>query len=98
VNYEIEAIGDSDFVIGFSLSGVKGKNLNEKELIKYLNNLIKEKSKKIIILQDKYYQLLPDRIKNKVSLSISPLVIVLGNKESGDIKFMIKKVFGVDIL
>jgi len=101
VNYEIEVVGDLDFVIGFSLSGIKGKTFSadkKEELSKYLSNMIKNKEKKLIILQNKLYQLLPDRLKNKISLSITPLVIVLGNKESDDIKFMIRKVFGVDIL
>jgi vacuolar-type H+-ATPase subunit F/Vma7 len=98
MNYEIEVIGDSAFVIGFSLSGVKGRTIEGKNLIKYINDLIKDKAKKVIILQDKYYEQLPDRLKNKISLSITPLIIVLGDQKSDDIKFMIKKVFGVELL
>jgi len=97
--YPIEVIGDDEFCLGFSLAGINNTtNLKGEELAKYINEMVKEKQKKIVIIQNKYYQDLPDRVKLKTLTSIQPLFIVLGEEESGDIKMMVKRVFGVDLL
>jgi vacuolar-type H+-ATPase subunit F/Vma7 len=97
--YKIEVIGDLDFGLGFSLAGVEDiKSLKGKELAKYIENLIKEKKKKIVLIQNEYFKELPGRVRVKILTSINPLFIVLGEGQSDDLSLMVKRVFGVDLL
>ena len=99
MDYVIEVIGDFDIAVGFALAGVNRLiEKKGKELAKYIEETIKNKEEKIIIIQESYFETLPGKTKVKTLTSIKPLFIVLGKGKSNDLSLMVKRVFGVDLL
>ena len=97
---KIVVIGEKDFALGFQLSGVKEvKEVNESNYVERFEKSMGEEGVGIIVMDDKYFKKLPQRVKKKIEKSITPVVIAMSETEVGasDLGALIKRCLGVDL-
>lgn len=97
LKYSIIAIGGPEFVMGFSLTGIKTIKTTEPTPI--FQKLLGEKELGIIITDDKTINSTEEKTRKKIEDSVKPVTVVLSLDSSSQdrLKEMIKKSLGVDL-
>ncbi|MFQ5892562.1 MAG: V-type ATP synthase subunit F [Candidatus Methanofastidiosia archaeon] len=95
---EIAVAGDSGFVTGFRLTGVRKiyEVLNQKELILRIEECLEDRELGIFVLKLDDYEKLPFRLKRRLDESHMPTVMLIGGTAFG-LKEKIKRAIGVDL-
>jgi len=96
---ELAVIGDSEFVTGFRLAGVKKIfEVSDDELESTVNGAFKDSDIGIIVMHDDDINKLPEILRDTLNESVEPTIVTLGGTgESSNLRDKIKQSVGVDL-
>jgi V/A-type H+-transporting ATPase subunit F len=97
---EIAVIGDSEFVLGFRLAGVRKTYAAEtdEKLVETITRTLDDGTIGILVLQSKDMNRIPRRLQATLENSVKPTVIAVGGEEGGlSMRERIKRSVGVDL-
>ena len=96
---DIAVVGSPEFTLGFQLAGIS--NLHnpegEDETSKVFRDLLTTKGIGIVVVDSAVLASLPDRLKEKLSESVTPTVLGIGTEEDTTLRETIRKAIGVDL-
>ncbi len=99
---ELAVIGDSEFVMGFELIGIKKifEADTNQELKERFTEAMSDTNIGIIVTNDKSMKKLSQNFRRNVENSITPVVVTLSVDEfaQDNLRDMIKKAIGIDLL
>ncbi len=96
---EIAIVGSTDFTLGFQLAGINRlyhANTIE-ESAEHLKELLNDKSIGIVVVNSELLTQLPERLRFRLSDSITPTVLGIGTEEDNTLRESIRKAIGVDL-
>ena len=96
---EIAVVGNSDFTLGFQLAGINrlyNSNTVE-ESAEHLKELLNDKGVGIVVVNSELLTKLPERLRERLSNSITPTVLGIGTEEDNTLRESIRKAIGVDL-
>ena len=93
---DIAVIGEDEFTLGFRLAGLQ-------RVIHYhndndMNTLLRDDKLGIVITSNKTFEKLHDARKEDVMKSIKPVVVVVSDEPQEELRKMIIRSIGVDLL
>lgn len=97
---ELAVVGPENFVLGFALSGIKSifEVDNQDEAERCVEKIIENKQIGIMIIDEKTAECLDERMREKLMVSVSPVVVTLSTQSSQDeLRRMIIKSIGIDV-
>ncbi|MGA2912766.1 MAG: V-type ATP synthase subunit F [Methanoregula sp.] len=97
---EIAVIGNSEFILGFRLAGIKKTYAaeNDEKLNEYINNVLHDGNIGILVLNSSDMERVPRRLRTTLENSVKPTVIAIGGEEGGlSMRERIKRSVGVDL-
>ncbi|HWS21480.1 MAG TPA: V-type ATP synthase subunit F [Methanoregula sp.] len=97
---EIAVIGNSEFILGFRLAGIKKTYAaeNDEKLNEYINNVLHDGNVGILVLNSSDMDRVPRRLRTTLENSVKPTVIAIGGEEGGlSMRDRIKRSVGVDL-
>ncbi|MDD4482886.1 MAG: V-type ATP synthase subunit F [Methanoregula sp.] len=97
---EIAVIGNSEFILGFRLAGIKKTYAaeNDEKLQECVNSVLSDGQVGILVLNSHDMERLPRRLRTTLENSVKPTVIALGGEEGGlSMRERIKRSVGVDL-
>ena len=96
---DIAVVGSPEFTLGFQLAGIS--NLHnpegEEETSKAFRNLLSTKGIGIVVVDSAVLASLPERLKDRLSESVTPTVLGIGTEEDTTLRETIRKAIGVDL-
>lgn len=97
---EIAVIGNSEFILGFRLAGIRQTYTfdSDEALSSTINGILSDPNIGILVMNSKDMERVPRRLLNILENSVKPTVIALGGEEGGlSIRERIKRSVGVDL-
>jgi V/A-type H+-transporting ATPase subunit F len=97
---EIAVIGNSEFILGFRLAGIRKTYAaeNDDKLNEYITSALADGQVGILVLNSSDMERLPRRLRTTLDNSVKPTVIALGGEEGGlSMREKIKRSVGVDL-
>jgi V/A-type H+-transporting ATPase subunit F len=96
---EIAVIGNSDFVIGFRLAGIrKIYDTTSDNLEAKIHSILNDRTVGILVMHDDDIKKLSAQMRKTLDDSVEPTVLVIGGKgESTNLREKIKQSVGVDL-
>ena len=96
---EIAVIGNSDFVLGFRLAGIrKTYETSQVELEARIEAVLNDKTVGILVMHNDDLKKLSVHMQQTLDDSVEPTVIAIGGKgESTNLRDKIKQAVGVDL-
>jgi V/A-type H+/Na+-transporting ATPase subunit F len=96
---EIAVVGNSDFVIGFRLAGIrKIFDATSSDIESKIQDILNDKSVAILVVHDDDLRKLSPHMQQTLDDSVEPTVIAIGGKgESTNLRDKIKQAVGVDL-
>ena len=96
---EIEIVGSTEFTLGFQLAGIMRLHNpeNDEEMSQTLRSMLDEKEVGIIVVDAIDLTRMPDKLRQRMSDSISPTVLGIGTEEDNTLRESIKSALGVDL-
>jgi len=97
---EIAVIGNSEFILGFRLAGIKKTYAaeNDEKLNECITSALSDGQVGILVLNSSDMERLPRRLRTTLENSVNPTVIALGGEEGGlSMREKIKRSVGVDL-
>ncbi|NLI62315.1 MAG: V-type ATP synthase subunit F [Methanosarcinaceae archaeon] len=97
---ELSVIGNSDFVTGFRLAGIRKIYDTESiELDEAVRSALEDDSVGILIMHNDDVNILPESLKRALNDSVQPTVVTLGGggDSSSNLREKIKQAVGVDL-
>ncbi|MFY9800754.1 MAG: V-type ATP synthase subunit F [Methanoregula sp.] len=97
---EIAVIGNSEFILGFRLAGIRKTYAadTEEKLNEYINNVLQDANVGILVINSSDMQKVPRRLRSTLENSVKPTVIAIGGEEGGlSMRERIKRSVGVDL-
>jgi len=97
---EIAVIGNSEFILGFRLAGIKKTYAaeNDEKLNEHINNVLHDGNIGILVLNSSDMERVPRRLRTTLENSVKPTVIAIGGEEGGlTMRERIKRSVGVDL-
>ena len=97
---EIAVIGNSEFILGFRLAGIKKTYAaeNDEKLNEYINNVLQDANVGILVINSSDMQKIPRKLRSTLENSVKPTVIAIGGEEGGlSMRERIKRSVGVDL-
>ena len=97
---EIAVIGNSEFILGFRLAGIRKTYAaeNEAKLTEYINGVLGDNEVGILVLNSSDMNRIPGRLRTQLENSVKPTVIAIGGEEGGlSMRERIKRSVGVDL-
>jgi V/A-type H+-transporting ATPase subunit F len=97
---EIAVIGNSEFILGFRLAGIRKTYAaeNEAKLTEYINGVLGDNEVGILVLNNSDMNRIPGRLRTQLENSVKPTVIAIGAEEGGlSMRERIKRSVGVDL-
>ncbi|MEK6916571.1 MAG: V-type ATP synthase subunit F [Nanoarchaeota archaeon] len=99
---DLAVVGDSEFVMGFELIGIKKifEGETAAELKNLFNKAMSDRTIGIIVTNEKALEKLDPILKRNVENSISPVTVVLSTSMAAqqNLRDMIKKAIGIDLM
>ena len=99
---ELAVVGDSEFVMGFQLIGIKKifEGESRQDLKEKFTETMKDFNVGIIVTNDSSIKKLDQNFRRNVENSITPVVVVLSIDAfaQDNLRDMIKKAIGIDLL
>jgi vacuolar-type H+-ATPase subunit F/Vma7 len=93
---ELAVIGGHAFTLGFRLTGIK--KIVEMKHHDDMQALLQDKSIGVIITDQETFDQLPDQLKEDVTTSIKPVAVVVSDAPQEELRKMIIRSIGVDLL
>jgi V/A-type H+-transporting ATPase subunit F len=97
---EIAVIGNSEFILGFRLAGIRKIYAaeNDEKLAEHINHMLHDTSVGILVLNSSDMERVPRRLRATLDNSVKPTVIAIGGEEGGlSMRERIKRSVGVDL-
>ena len=97
---EIAVIGNSEFILGFRLAGIKKTYAaeNDEKLNECITSALSDGQVGILVLNSSDMERLPRRLRTTLENSVKPTGIALGGAEGGlSMREKIKRSVGVDL-
>jgi V/A-type H+-transporting ATPase subunit F len=96
---ELAVVGNSDFVTGFRLAGVKKiYEVNNSELEPTVEKILGDREVGILVMHGDDLNKLPEMLRNTINDSVEPTIVTLGGSgESSNLREKIKQSVGVDL-
>ena len=96
---EIAIVGSPEFTLGFQLAGIMRPHNpeNDEEMSQTLRSMLDEKEVGIIVVDAIDLTRMPDKLRQRMSDSISPTVLGIGTEEDNTLRESIKSALGVDL-
>jgi V/A-type H+-transporting ATPase subunit F len=97
---EIAVIGNSEFILGFRLAGVRKTYAaeNDEILVQHINTILGDGEVGILVLNSRDMARVPRRLQATLENSVKPTVIAIGGEEGGlSMRDRIKRSVGVDL-
>lgn len=96
---EIAVVGNSDFVIGFRLAGIrKIYDATPSDIEDRIRGVLNDKNVGILVVHNDDMEHLSPHMKQTLDDSVEPTVIAIGGKgESTNLRDKIKQAVGVDL-
>ncbi len=96
---EIAVVGSPEFTLGFQLAGIAHvhNTSSDEETSRVLRNLLSESEVGIVVVDSEILARMPERLRARLSDSISPTVLGIGTEEDGSLRENIRKAIGVDL-
>ncbi|MDD1712567.1 MAG: V-type ATP synthase subunit F [Methanoregulaceae archaeon] len=97
---EIAVIGNSEFILGFRLAGVRKTYAaeNDERLVQHINTVLGDGEIGILVLNSRDMARIPRRLQATLENSVKPTVIAIGGEEGGlSMRERIKRSVGVDL-
>ena len=96
---EIVIVGSPEFTLGFQLAGITRLHnpSNDDEMNDTLRMLLDEKEVGIIVTDSADLMRMPDKLRERMTDSITPTVLGIGTEEDNTLRESIKSALGVDL-
>ena len=96
---EIAIVGPPEFTLGFQLAGIMRLHNpeNDEEMSQALQSMLDEEEVGIIVVDAVDLTRMPDKLRQRMSDSISPTVLGIGTEEDNTLRESIKSALGVDL-
>lgn len=97
---DIGVMGNSDFVLGFNLAGIRKTYVVEPgEFAKEMERIISQKDNLgILVVESSNFESLHGNLRRKVSESLEPVVIAMGEGAGeADLREKVKRAIGIDL-
>jgi V/A-type H+/Na+-transporting ATPase subunit F len=97
---EIAVIGNSEFILGFRLAGIRKTYAAETDeiLVQHINTILGDGEVGILVLNSRDMARIPRRLQATLENSVKPTVIAIGGEEGGlTMRERIKRSVGVDL-
>ena len=96
---DIVVLGPTEFTLGFQLTGIEHVEnpSDENDFNSRISALLSTPGVGIVIVPSTMMAQIPERLKMKVSESITPTVVVVGSEEDNTLRDSIKRAIGVDL-
>ncbi len=96
---EIAVIGNSDFVLGFRLAGIrKIFEATSQDIEAKIKDILSDRTVAILVIHDNDIQKLSSQIRQTLEDSVEPTVLIIGGKGgSTNLREKIKQSVGVDL-
>ncbi len=98
---EIAVIGNSEFILGFRLAGIRKTYAakSDEELSETITRALQESEVGILVLNSSDMERIPRRLRAILEESVKPTVIAIGGEEEGGLSMRerIKRSVGVDL-
>jgi V/A-type H+-transporting ATPase subunit F len=97
---EIAVIGNSEFILGFRLAGIRKTYAaeNDEKRNEYITNVLQDVQVAILVLNNSDMEKIPRRLRTTLENSVRPTVIAIGAEEGGlTMRERIKRSVGVDL-
>jgi V/A-type H+-transporting ATPase subunit F len=96
---EIAIVGSPEFTLGFQLAGIMRLHNpeNDEEMSQALQSMLDEEEVGIIVVDAADLTRMPDKLRQRMSDSISPTVLGIGTEEDNTLRESIKSALGVDL-
>ena len=95
---EIAIVGSPEFTLGFQLAGIMRLHNpeNDEEMSQTLQSMLDEEEVGIIVVDAADLTRMSDKLRQRMSDSISPTVLGIGTEEDNTLRESIKSALGVD--
>ena len=96
---EIAIVGPPEFTLGFQLAGIMRLHNpeNDEEMSQTLQSMLDEEEVGIIVVDAADLTRMSDKLRQRMSDSISPTVLGIGTEEDNTLRESIKSALGVDL-
>ena len=97
---EIAVIGNSEFILGFRLAGIRKTYAAEsdEQLISNVSSVLQDGDVGILVLNSGDMERIPRKLRTTLENSVKPTVIAIGGEEGGlSMREKIKRSVGVDL-
>lgn len=95
---EIAILGPEEFVLGFRLAGVgKAVTVERERFPPELERLLADEGVGILVVPSELAAELPAGLRRKLSGSIDPVVIQMGEAGEDDLREKVKRAIGIDL-
>jgi V/A-type H+/Na+-transporting ATPase subunit F len=98
---EIAVIGNSEFILGFRLAGIRKTYAaeNDEKLNEHITRVLQDSEVAILVLNSSDMEKIPRRLRATLDNSVKPTVIAIGGEEKGGLSMRerIKRSVGVDL-
>jgi V/A-type H+-transporting ATPase subunit F len=97
---EIAVIGNSEFILGFRLAGIRKTYAadTDEKLNEHVNKVLQDTSVGILVMNSSDMEKVPRRLRATLEESVRPTVIAIGGEEGGlSMRERIKRSVGVDL-
>jgi V/A-type H+-transporting ATPase subunit F len=97
---EIAVIGNSEFILGFRLAGIRKTYAaeNDEKFIQFITEALDDAEIGILVLNSRDMERVPRRLQVTLENSVKPTVIAIGGEEGGtSMREKIKRSVGVDL-
>jgi V/A-type H+-transporting ATPase subunit F len=97
---EIAVIGNSEFILGFRLAGIRKTYAaeNDERLNEQITSVLQDGEVGILVLNSSDMERIPRKLRATLENSVKPTVIALGGEEGGlSMRDRIKRSVGVDL-
>ena len=97
---EIAVIGNSEFIFGFHLAGIRKTYAaeNDEKRNEYITSVLHDGQVGILVLNSSDMEKIPRRLRTTLENSVRPAVIAIGAEEGGlTMRERIKRSVGVDL-
>jgi V/A-type H+/Na+-transporting ATPase subunit F len=93
---ELAVLGKNDFALGFRLAGIR--NVSDYHDHDNITNLLGNSEIGVVIIDQATFDNLSDNVKEEVINSIKPVFVVVSAKPQEELRRMIIRSIGVDLL
>lgn len=97
---EIAVIGNSEFILGFRLAGIRKTYAAEsdEQLVAHVTSVLQDGDVGILVLNSSDMERIPRKLRTTLENSVKPTVIAIGGEEGGlSMREKIKRSVGVDL-